>query len=107
MYNQKFGAKLLVHVRWLSGQNSVYGFEIAHTLMDQLANQEKARFSGVRAGLVTSMVPRHFDWAPDHVVPTSHMLFFLHKIPTFFWMRPQSQIRGINKGPQLDLIISF
>ena len=36
--------------------------------MDQLANQEKARFPGVRAGLVTSMVPRHFDWAPDHLV---------------------------------------
>ena len=28
-YNQKFGAKLFVHVRWLSDRNSAYGFEIA------------------------------------------------------------------------------
>ena len=28
-YNQKFGAKLLVHVRWLSDRN---GFEIAPAL---------------------------------------------------------------------------
>ena len=36
--------------------------------MDQLANQEKARFSGVRTSLVTIMVPRSFDQAQDHLV---------------------------------------
>ena len=31
-YNQKFGAKLFVHVRWLSDRISAYGFEITPAL---------------------------------------------------------------------------